>query len=191
MNLTHIKTVTFKDMMNLLVPSLCLLLVEVHSQTEFPYVSFMGETLPNNSYVDISLVGDDVSGNDSVQCHTDLETCCSSNEGLYRGHWFTPYYEDRVPYNDSSPDMAYYEVYAAQRVDIRRRNGGEMPFGKYCCDVFTNGNQLVMQSVYVRILYQASEGQYNTINITIIIHYCVLTIIVLSIRVCHVYFLVT
>ena len=170
MNLTHIETVTFKDMMNLLVPSLCLLLwslVEVHSQTEFPYISFMGETLPNNSYVDISLVGDDVSSNDSVQCHTDLETCCSINEGPYRGHWFTPYYEDSVPYNYSSPDVGYYKVYAAQRVDLRHRNGGEMPFGKYRCDVFTNGNQLVMQSVYVRILYRASEGQYNTINITI------------------------
>ena len=159
---TDITTVRFKDMMNLLVPSLCLLLwslVEVHSQTEFPYVSFMGETLPNNSYVDLSQVGDDVSGNDSVQCHTDLETCCSSNEGLYRGHWFTPGIEDSVPYSDSSPDVAYYEVYAAQRVDLRRRTGSDMPPGKYRCDVLTSGNQLVMQSVYVRILYRASAGQ--------------------------------
>ena len=40
---------------------LCLLLwslVEVHSQTEFPYVSFMGETLPNHSYVDLNEMGD-------------------------------------------------------------------------------------------------------------------------------------
>ena len=35
-------------------------LVEVHSQTEFPYVSFMGETLPNHSYVDLTLVGEDL-----------------------------------------------------------------------------------------------------------------------------------
>ena len=129
----------------------------------------MGETLPNHAYVDLSLVGDDVSGNDSVQCHTDLETCCSINEGLYRGHWFTPGNEDSVPYNYSSPDVAYYKVYAAQRVDLRRRTGSDMPPGKYRCDVFTSGNQLVTQSVYVRILYQASAGQYNTSNITIIL----------------------
>ena len=64
-------------------------LVEVHPQT-YSYVSFMGNTLPNNSYVNLNHVGDDVSGNDSLQCHTDLETCCSSNEGPYRGHWFAP-----------------------------------------------------------------------------------------------------
>ena len=33
-------------------------LVEVHSQTA-PYVSFMGENLPNHSYVDLTLVGTD------------------------------------------------------------------------------------------------------------------------------------
>ena len=33
-------------------------LVEVHSQTPpAPYLSFMGETLPDHSYVDLSLVG--------------------------------------------------------------------------------------------------------------------------------------
>ena len=42
--------------------------MEVHSQTEYPYVSFMGETLPNHAYVDLSLVGNDDSGSDSVQC---------------------------------------------------------------------------------------------------------------------------
>ena len=60
---------------------LCLLLwslVEVHSQTEVPYVSFRGETLPNHGYVDLTLVGDDTGdpGN-TVRCHTDLNTCCS------------------------------------------------------------------------------------------------------------------
>ena len=44
----------------------------------FPYVSFLGQTLANHSYVDLSLVGDDLSGSDSVQCHTDLGTCCSN-----------------------------------------------------------------------------------------------------------------
>ena len=136
----------------------------------------MGETLPNNSYVDISQVGDDVSGSDSVQCHTDLETCCSSNEGMYRGHWFAPGRDDSVPYSDTTHDVAYYETYAAQRVDLQRRNGGEIPFGKYRCDMFTSGNKLEAQSVYVRILYRPSEGQLcDSIHFTINFYYYVLT----------------
>ena len=71
-----------------MVVSLSLLwsLVEVHSQT-FPYVSFKGQTLANHSYVDFSLVG---YGGDSVQCHTDLTTCCSGNQGIHRGDWYFP-----------------------------------------------------------------------------------------------------
>ena len=36
-------------------------LVAVHSQS-FPYISFMGETLPNYTYVDLTLVVDPVAG---------------------------------------------------------------------------------------------------------------------------------
>ena len=77
----------------MLVASLCLLLwslVEVHSQT-VPYVSFMKEPLPNNSYVDLTLVGEDTGdpGN-TVRCHTDLSTCCSGGQGSHRGDWYFP-----------------------------------------------------------------------------------------------------
>ena len=65
-------------------------LVEVHSQT-VPYVSFMNEPLPNNSYVDLTLVGEDTGdpGN-TVRCHTDLSTCCSGGQGSHRGDWYFP-----------------------------------------------------------------------------------------------------
>ena len=59
----------------------------------FPYVSFKGQTLANHSYVDLSLVEDDVSGSDSVQCHIDLGTYCTSGQGLHCGDWYFP---DRV-----------------------------------------------------------------------------------------------
>ena len=65
-------------------------LVEVHSQQTFPYVSFMSQTLANHSYVDISQVGNDGSGSDSVQCITDLATCCSGGQGIHRGDWYFP-----------------------------------------------------------------------------------------------------
>ena len=56
----------------------------VNSQS-FPYVSFMGQTLANHSYVNLSLVGYVPSGSDSVQCHTDLNTCCSDIDVQHRG----------------------------------------------------------------------------------------------------------
>ena len=65
-----------KIMFNLLLFSVLWSLVEVNSQT-FPYVTFMSQTLANHSYVDLSLVGDEVSDSNSVQCVTDLSTCCS------------------------------------------------------------------------------------------------------------------
>ena len=69
----------------------------VYCQT-FPYVSFMSQTLANHSYVDLSLVGNDGIGSDSVQCHTDLNTCCSINDGSHRGDWYFPN-GTRLPFN--------------------------------------------------------------------------------------------
>ena len=109
---------------------LCLLwsLVEVHSQTEYSYVSFMGETLPNHAYVYLSLVVNDGSGSDSVPCHTDLSTCCSSGQGVHRGNWFAPDSEWRLPFvGVTSADV--YEQCGDQRVDLRCRNNAFMPSG--------------------------------------------------------------
>ena len=90
---------------------LCFLsaLVEVHSQT-VPYVSFMGTNLPNHSYVDLTLVGRPEDGGDSVQCHTDLRTCCTSHYGPDRGDWYFPN-GDRLPFPGSGD---IYEARVAQ-----------------------------------------------------------------------------
>ena len=61
----------------------------VKSQQRFPYVSFMGQTLANHSYVDLSLVGDGSGGSSVVQCITDPSTCCTRNDGSHRGDWFS------------------------------------------------------------------------------------------------------
>ena len=77
--------------MSALVLFLLWSLVEVHSQPAVPYVSFMGENLPNHSYVDLTLVGTDGSDPDNtVRCHTDLSTCCSGGQGIHRGDWYFP-----------------------------------------------------------------------------------------------------
>ena len=137
-------------MLNFLVIHFCLLwsLVEVHSQTEYPYVSFMGETLPNHAYVDLSLVGS--SGSDSVQCHTDLQTCCKGTNGIYRGDWNPPDNEMNLPFPGFGD---IYEVRGAQRVDLRRRNNADIPSGIYRCHIATNAvhddDISVRESVYV------------------------------------------
>ena len=109
-------------------------LVEVHSQTA-PYVSFMNETLPNHSYVDLTLVGNPAvnSSNHSVQCHTDLFTCCGGAQGSHRGDWYFPT-GTRLPFSGGG-DITLARL--DQRVDLRRNNNANSPSGIYCCDIPT------------------------------------------------------
>ena len=95
----------------------------------------MGETLPNHGYVDLSLVGNADDGSDSVQCHTDLDTCCSAAQGLHRGDWHPPGSDARLPFSNENDDI--YENRRAQRVDLRRRNNGDTS-GIYHCSIETN-----------------------------------------------------
>ena len=132
-------------------------LVEVHCQTA-PYVTFLGNTIPNHGYVNISQVGDDASGSNSVQCHTDLMTCCTNTEGPHRGDWFAPNATKRLPFSDAD----IYENRVAQRVDLRRRNDANSPVGIYRCDIPTeavhiDGGNSVRDRVYVG-LYTDSGG---------------------------------
>ena len=151
---------------------LCLLwsLVEVHSQTEYPYVSFTGGsniTLPNHAYVNLSLVGE--VGSHSVRCHTDLSTCCSEGQGIHRGDWIPPDSEESLPLSsDMSADI--YQVQGPQRVILRRRNNADMPSGIYRCDIPTNATHddndiSVKDSVYVGLY--ATGGIYIIVKIAI------------------------
>ena len=121
-------------MFNLLLFSVLSFLVEVNSQTA-PYVSFMGQTLANHSYVDLSLVGEGSSGSDSVQCHTDLSTCCSGAQGQNRGDWYSPGSTNRLPFSGEVGDI--FEHRTDKRVDLRRRNSATSPVGIYCCGIQT------------------------------------------------------
>ena len=126
----------------------------VCSQT-YPYVSFMGQTLANHSYVNLSLVG---YYSDSVQCHTDLRTCCSGQEGGHRGDWYFPN-GTRLRF---SGDI--HESRGAQRVDLCRRNGATSPVGIYRCDIptaiFHNDFDISARATVYVGLYAASGGMY-------------------------------
>ena len=153
-------------MIKLLVLLLCLLwsLVEVQSQT-VPYVTFLGNPLSNHSYVDLSQVGSDYTGNDSdtVQCHTDLDSCCRMEQGPHRGDWFAPGNDTRLPFrSENGAEANIYEDRQAQVVHIRRRNNPTGPSGIYRCVIATNAvhddsDQSVGETVYVG-LYSSGGG---------------------------------
>ena len=139
--------------------------VEVHSQT-VPYLTFMGETLPDHSYVNLILVA--IGGSDSVQCHTDLNTCCSVTEGADRGDWYFPN-GDTLDFSGDPGDI--YEARVAQRVDLRRRNNGDTS-GIYRCDIETNAvhsddsdDITTRETVYVGLY--ATGGKLTVLAITI------------------------
>ena len=128
---------------------LCLLwsLVEVQSQTEYPYLTFRGNNLPNHSYVDITEVERERSGSntDTVQCHTDLVTCCSDNQELPPGDWFTPSNTKLNRNGDIRQDREGGVVH------LERRNNANGPTGIYCCVIATNavsGGETVYVGLY-------------------------------------------
>ena len=124
------------------------------SQT-FPYVSFMGQTLTNHSYVDLDLVGNNVSGSDSVQCHTDLRNCCSGAQGPHCGDWYFPN-GTRLPFPGGG---ITFESCIAQRVDLHRSSDSLPQTGIYRCDIPTNDStDASVYTVYVG-LYQKEQGR--------------------------------
>ena len=136
-------------------------LVEVHSQT-VPYVS-MGVNLPNNAYVDLTTVGEDISASgDTVRCHSDLTSCCSTGEGDHRGSWFFPDGTE-LQFTGTSDDIVMDRE--LQEVHILRRSDVMSPSGIYRCDIETmavNDNDvdtITGETVYVG-LYPPNEGIY-------------------------------
>ena len=123
-------------------------LVEVHSQTPpAPYLTFMGENLPDHSYVDLSLVG----GINEIVCHTDLSTCCNGNYGPDRGDWYFPN-GDRLQFQSDHP---LFERRLIQRVELARGIGSVIsaPSGIYCCSIETtavhSADNTARETVYV------------------------------------------
>ena len=104
-------------------------------------------------------MGNDGSGNDSVQCHTDLDTCCRRVHGPHRGDWYFPN-GDLLPFGNGSNII---RIRQAQRVDLRcsRRTG------IYRCDIATvavhdNG---MRETVYVGLYTRNGGKVYNTLYI--------------------------
>ena len=93
----------------------------------------MGTTLTNHSYVDLSQVGEQQtdSNPNTVQCHTDLTTCCRDEQGPHIGDWFAPGSDTRLPFSGEGGDI--YETRQSEVVHIRHRNNPTGPSGISLC----------------------------------------------------------
>ena len=119
------------------------------------FVRFLGVDVSNHSYVDLTAVGAARDGSDSVQCHTDLSTCCSVPQGTDRGDWYFPN-GNRLNFNGDDGDI--YEFRGAQQVDLRRRINGDAS-GIYHCTVETNAvnDDDGRETVYVGLYASGGE----------------------------------
>ena len=125
----------------------------VHCQQTFPYVSFMGQTLVNHSYVYLSTVGSDIDNSDSVVCHSNLSTCCN---GPHRGNWYFP---DGTKLPFSGPSVPIGEGRAAQ-IAVIRHTTATGPTGVYRCGIAVHHptDNSVRDTVYVG-LYVGRGGK--------------------------------
>ena len=121
--------------------------LEVHSQTSTPFISFRGNILDNNSYVDFTQVGRAGDGSDSVRCRSELDMCCSGTQGNLRGDWFFPSGAVLPFPGDGDP----FEVRGAQTADLRRTSALS-PSGIYRCNIpFDADDPSAMQTFYVGV----------------------------------------
>ena len=115
-------------------------LVEVHSQT-VPNLTFMGETLPDHSYVDLSALGEFDNVDDHVVCHTDLTSCCGGFGIDDRGYWYFP--NGAVLPGAAGGSGAATNPIVLMRTLllvrlIRGTGPGDVPSGLYRCTIETN-----------------------------------------------------
>ena len=93
--------------------------LEIQSQTvSSPYLSFKGNYLPNNSYVDISQIGMAYGSSDSVQCISELDYCCDNHTSKLVAD---SYFPDGTRLNFAGGFDDIYESRGTHRVDLRRR----------------------------------------------------------------------
>ena len=113
-------------------------------------------------------MGDDRDGSDTstVQCRTDLSTCCDGRQLSPRGDWFFPN-GTRLPLFNESSDIR--ESLQPQVVHIRRFNNAIGPSGIYRCFIGTNAvhdnnDPSVGETAYVGLYHNGGGTLYVIIS---------------------------
>ena len=133
------------------------------------FVKFLGEVLLNHSYVDLKAVGRLVDGSDSVQCHSDLRSCCSVSEGAIGGHWYAPGQQQSLNHSDMNPANPIFESHETQRVDLRHQDNITAAYGLYRCTIGTlavksDNSKITQKSVFVGLYSDGGEKCFSFIN---------------------------
>ena len=131
-------------------------------ETKAPYLTFMGEIIPNNSYVDLRQLGQ--GGTPAViVCHTNLSSCCT-NPSIHGG-WFFPN-GTALPdggIGNTNPSPISQRWLDRQRIRLQRgpsnTNISTIPSGIYQCDIAISDSK--METFYVEIY--VSEGLLLTV----------------------------
>ena len=152
----------FSKLWTMTVDVMCLIhllwcVMKVHSQTEAPYLTFMGETVPNNSYIDLRQLGQ--GGTLAViTCHTNLSSCCRNSS--IHGGWFFPN-GTALPdggRGNTNPSLIS-QRWLDQKLRLQRgpstSNISAIPSGIYQCDIAISDSR--KETFYVGI-YE-SEGR--------------------------------
>ena len=142
--------------MLLLLSLLFCCLVELHCEDfSIPYLSFKGQNLSNNSYVDITEIGKAGDGSDSIQCRSELPNCCKT-AGPLSGSWSFPNGSE-LHFND------IFQSRGTMRADLRRRNNPNTPVGIYCCRIAYNSSDPSAKETLCVGIYGSSAGIYKLI----------------------------
>ena len=129
-----------------------------------PYVSFMGSNVANHSYFDLNQVGATDNGSNSLECKTDLETCCSEDPGYHQGHWYIPNGEKL---GLQQTGVIIFEEQGNKTVYLHRVEQW-VESGIYRCDIETNAvhttndsQDEVYESVYVGLYATGGKGLHD------------------------------
>ena len=112
-----------------------------------------GSTLPNNSMVLLSDIGE---GSGGLYCLTDRTECCSAASGGRNGSWRLPHGEIAT----SNTSINLYTTRAYSSIILNRRNGTISATGIFSCLVPDAEN--VLRVIHVGIFQNYEEGMICT-----------------------------
>lgn len=127
----------------------------IYPTDNIPYITFMGRRLPNHSYLDRALLEQ----NSTLECHTDLPTCCdpaADGEVVHTGEWVLPNGQPAESFDEEFKVNGF-----SQQVDLVYR-GEPLTTGIFRCDVPTTAahdtGNTARQSVYIGVY--SSDGEF-------------------------------
>ena len=160
---THIMFVLITALISLLVSG-------IHSQN-FPYIRYRGITLRNNSFINIGNLGT----NDSIECVTDLNTCCYKNESVARRAWFLPnrtmLSRRRVQEIGAYKLVGKKQTLSLKLTDLTARDNPDLS-GVYECSIDTTSRP--WESVYVGLYYEPGTSKIYREHKLSVYTYCCL-----------------